>query len=59
MRTSGPFDLMVNAHVSDTDHLVTEIIDPLTDNQSVSGTQTLMVVEHWRRASLLGGFFRA
>lgn len=59
MRTSGPFDLMVNALVANTDDLVTEVINPLTENAYVGSTQTLMVVEHWQRLSLQGDFFLA
>lgn len=58
MRTSGAFDLMVQALVRDTDHLIAEVIDPITDTRHVAGTQTILVHEHWQRMSLVGRFFR-
>ncbi|WP_135458542.1 Lrp/AsnC family transcriptional regulator [Mycobacterium sp. DL99] len=58
LRTTGPFDLMVNAVVIDSDHLLTQVIDPLTQYQHIANTQTYLVSEHWQRASLLGDFFR-
>lgn len=58
MRTSGAYDLMIEAHVRDTDHLIREVIDPLTENKHVGSTQTMLVHEHWRRMSLVGTFFR-
>lgn len=57
MRTSGAFDLMVQVQVQDADHLVSEVVDPMTEMQDVAGTQTILVVEHWRRMSLAGRFF--
>jgi DNA-binding Lrp family transcriptional regulator len=57
LRTSGPFDLLVNAYLIDTDHLLTQLINPLTENKHVANTQTFLVSEHWHRASLLGEFF--
>lgn len=57
LRTSGPFDLFVNAHVIDTDHLLAQLINPLTENKHIANTQTFLVSEHWQRASLFGDFF--
>lgn len=59
MRTSGAYDLMVQVYVRDTDHLVKGVIDPLTEDRYVAGTQTILLVEHWRRTSLVGDFFLA
>lgn len=57
MRTSGVYDLMIQVYVRDTDHLVEQVIDPLTENPHVAGTQTILLHEHWRRMSLVGDFF--
>ena len=57
MRTSGAYDLMIQAQVRDTDHLISEIIDPITEMHDVGGTQTILVHEHWQRMSLIGRFF--
>lgn len=59
MRTSGTYDLMIQVYVRDTDHLVDDVIDPLTENRNVAGTQTILLHEHWRRISLVGEFFPA
>lgn len=59
MRTSGTYDLMIQVYVRDTDHLVEEVIDPLTENRHVAGTQTILLHEHWRRMSLVGDCFLA
>lgn len=59
MRTSGTYDLMIQVYVRDTDHLIEQVIDPLTENRYVAGTQTILLHEHWRRMSLIGDFFLA
>lgn len=56
MRTTGAYDLTIHAQVRDTEHLLHDVIDPLSDH--VASTQTMLIVEHWRRPSLFGGFVR-
>lgn len=58
MRTSGAYDVMIQACARNTDDLVEQVLDPLTVNRYVANTQTILVHEAWRRTSLVGGFTR-
>ncbi len=58
LRASGRYDLLVQAVITSTEVLVSEVIEPLSSLPPVRRTDTSLIAEHWRRPSLFGSFVR-
>lgn len=58
LRASGRYDLLVQAVITSTEVLVSQVIEPLSSLPQVRRTDTSLIAEHWRRPSLLGSFVR-